>query len=310
MEDRPTQVAEIVAALTSVPRRIPSKYFYDETGSALFDAICELPEYYLTRTEAAIMRENAGDIAAEIGRGAALIELGSGSSTKTRILLDRLRSPAVYVPIDISEEHLEKSAIQLRSEYPELRIEAVAADYNFDFNLPRSVAGARTRVLYFPGSTFGNFQPEKGLAFLKRIRTLTGRRGALLIGLDWFKSTEVLEAAYNDSAGVTAAFNLNILSNVNRIAEGDFKSDSFRHYACLDEQEGRIEMYLVSNEQQTVSVGGTTIEIEKDEAILTEVSYKYRPEAFLKMADQAGFELERSWTDAERKFGVVFLRSR
>lgn len=300
-------VREILAGMRLVPKRIQSKYFYNEKGSALFDAICELPEYYPTRTESSIMEAHAREMIEVIGSDSILVELGSGSSTKTRLLLDQSHSLAAYVPVDISADHLENSAERLRLEYPDLLIESVAADYTRSFLLPDSVPQKKRRVVYFPGSTFGNFYPAEGALFLSQIRDFVGSKGGLLIGLDWRKDRERLEAAYNDSQGVTAAFNLNILANVNQLTGADFDEGGFKHFACFDEDEGRIEMHLVSKTDQLVRIANESFRIEQDEAILTEVSYKHRPEDFLELAAKSGFTLRKTWTDAENLFGVLYL---
>ncbi|NNE34359.1 MAG: L-histidine N(alpha)-methyltransferase [Rhodothermales bacterium] len=298
---------EIVDGLRDVPKRIASKFLYDERGSALFDLICDLPEYYPTRTESSIMAESSAEMVDCIGQGSVLIELGSGSSTKTRALLDRATALAAYVPVDISAEHLSMSAQQLRREYPKLNVEPVAADYTRPIRLPDTVPSDARRVVYFPGSTFGNFLPDEGVTFLRQIRDLIGPEGGLLIGLDWRKDTARLEAAYNDSQGVTAEFNLNILTNLNRLAGADFVEQNFEHYAFFNELESRIEIYVVSKCDHAVHIADEEFVIEADEAILTEVSYKYRPEDFLALAAQAGFSVRRSWSDRERLFGILFL---
>ncbi len=306
-ERDPEVVKEILDGLRRVPKHISSKFLYDEKGSLLFDEICDLPEYYPTRTETAIMEQYADEMVRAVGEKAVLIELGSGSSVKTRLLLDNAKTLSAYVPVDISAEYLNSSVERLRGEYPELVIEPVAADYTRSFSLPSGVSSNKRKVVYFPGSTFGNFYPEEGLHFLRQIRDVVGETGGLLIGLDWRKDKSTLEAAYNDSQGVTAAFNLNILSHVNRLAGGDFDEDAFEHYACFDEEESRIEIYVVSKTNQEVQVANEKFVIDQDEAILTEVSYKHRPVDFFKLATSAGFTLSRSWSDPKHYFGVLYL---
>jgi len=291
--------------LSRSPKFLPCKYFYDERGSELFARICELDAYYPTRTELAIMRCHAGEMAALIGRHARLVELGSGDSTKTRLLLDRVVDLEAYVPIDISAEYLARAASNLRRAYPHVPILPVSLDYSRPFELPRSVRANRT-VVYFPGSTIGNFTPAEARKFLKIIEAAAGPRGGLLIGVDLKKEPAVLHAAYNDPEGVTAAFNLNLLVRINRELGGDFDLDQFRHEAFYDAGQGRIEMRLVSLARQIVRIGGASYAFAREEPITTEYSYKYDLGEFEKLAAQAGFALRRSWTDENRFFGVQY----
>lgn len=288
---------------------LPCKYFYDARGSRLFDRICELPEYYVTRTEAAIMQRHADEMAACIGAGSLLAEYGSGSSLKTRLLLDALEHqnlrPAAYVPLDISRRHLESTAHKLRREYPSLQVLPVAADYTHPFELPRVDRAART-VAYFPGSTLGNFEPGEAAAFLRRIRDSVGASGALLIGLDLKKSPQVLVPAYNDAAGVTAQFNLNILARANRELGADFELDCWRHQASWNEDQSRIEMRLRCERAQRVLIGGREFAFEAGASILTEYSHKYTLQAASNMAEAAGFKVREVWCDASRYFSVQF----
>ncbi len=303
---------EVLDGLSETPRRLPAKLFYDERGSKLFDRICELDEYYVTRTEAGILRRHASAIASEIGAGALLMEFGSGSSEKTRILLDTLEQVAAYVPIDISREHLLASARAIADEYPSLAVRPVCADYETAFDIPSGdVVGGR-RVVYFPGSTVGNFHPDDALAFLRRMNRLArgargAERGALLIGVDLVKDAAVLTRAYDDTEGVTAAFNLNILARINRETDSNFDMSRFRHVALFNPREGRIEMHLESLAGQSVSIGGTTIHLEKGERIWTESSYKYTIDGFSRLAQEAGFTLDTVWTDARRYFAVFYF---
>ncbi len=293
--------------LQSTPKTLPCKYFYDQRGSQLFDQICELPEYYPTRTEAGIMEDNIAEMAAVFGPDTLLIEYGSGSSTKTRILLDHLPQLAGYVPIDISREHLYQTARDLASAYPNLDILPLCADYTQAFSLPNACRPVQSRVVYFPGSTIGNFHRAEAAAFLKRIAEVCGPGGGLLIGVDLRKSPDILNAAYNDAQGITAAFNLNLLARMNAEIGTDFASDGFAHSAFYDAAIGRIEMHLLSLNAQTVHLGGETIHFAEDETIWTECSYKYSLPEFAGMAASAGFTVRQVWTDAEQKFSVQHL---
>lgn len=297
---------ELLSGLQAQPKTIPCKFFYDERGSKLFDRICELEEYYLTRTEIGIMRRHGGEMAARIGPEALLVEYGSGSSLKTRILLDALEQPTGYVPIDIAREHLQKAARRLARRYPALRIVPVCADYTEEVKLPDLGAKARRTVVYFPGSTIGNFAPEAARAFLARMAATAGTGGGLLIGVDLKKDVATLEAAYNDSKGVTAAFNKNVLRRANRELGADFDLDRFAHRAFYNREEGCIEMHLVSQARQAVTIGDTRIEFDKGESIRTERSYKYDLDEFAALAVRAGFEVEQVWTDKARLFSVQF----
>jgi dimethylhistidine N-methyltransferase len=298
---------ETLAGLSRSPKELPCKYFYDERGSALFDAICELPEYYLTRTENAIMEGHGIQMAKLCGSFAALIELGSGSSSKTRILLQHLVDPAAYVPIDISREHLMTAAMSLRESYPSLRILPVCADYTRLLVLPDLPPETERRVMYFPGSTVGNLSPEEAFRFLKRLAALAGEGGGLLIGIALKCDRHKMEAAYNDAAGVTAAFNFNILVRINRELEGDFDLAKFRHRASYNDEMSRIEMHLESLADQKVTIGDREFAIAKGESIRTECSYKYHIEEFERMAIDAGFEIEKVWPDPDGSFAVAFL---
>ncbi len=298
---------EVLAGLTQEPKTLPCKFFYDARGSLLFDRICELEEYYPTRTEMAIMQSHAPDIAARLGAQCRLVEYGSGSSLKTRVLLDAARSLAVYVPVDISRQHLLNAADSLRAAYPNLPIRPVCADYTQPFTLPEGGTRAARTVVYFPGSTIGNFHPAQAQAFLQGVAAQCGPEGGLLIGVDLKKDPQVLEPAYNDRQGVTAAFNLNLLTRINRELGGDFSEDAFAHYAFYNHGRGRMEMHLVSTRAQVVTIGGKTIAFDEDETIHTECSYKYDLEEFASLAARAGFALQRVWTDEEGLFSVQYL---
>lgn len=299
--------AEILAGLASDPKTLPSKYFYDERGSKLFDQICELPEYYLTRTELAIMQAHATDMAAALGPRVLLVEPGSGTSAKTRLLLDKLRWPLAYVPVDISREHLIKAADQLNRHYPELEVLPVCADFSQPFALPAPHHSAARTVIYFPGSTIGNFEPGAAVTLLQQLQRLAGRKGALLIGVDLNKDRGVLEAAYNDAAGVTAAFNKNLLTRLNRELDCDFDPERFQHHAPYNQAEGRVEMHLVSTGDQAVHIGAKLANFQRGECIITEYSYKHTLPGFATLAAQAGWKVQKVWTDDRRWFSVQYL---
>lgn len=296
---------EVRAGLSSPRKTLPCKYFYDARGAELFDRICNLTEYYPTRTEEGILHQHAADIARRMGgQRCALIEYGSGSSRKTRILLDQL--PGItYIPIDISRHYLDRSAERLHRAYPDLSIQPIRADYTRDFPAPR--APGRRPVVFFPGSTIGNFHPDQAVAFLRRMAGVCGQTGGILIGVDLQKDVAILEAAYNDADGVTATFNLNLLHHLNRELGADFDTDQFTHHAPYNTRVGRIEMHLVSDCRQSVHIGGATIHFVAGEQILTECSYKYTLEGFAALVEQAGLRVEEVWTDPRHWFSVQYL---
>lgn len=301
----PGMLQEVMAGFALEAKRISPKYFYDERGSQLFDAITKLPEYYLTRTELDILITNTKAIADAIGPDSFLIEFGSGSSVKVRSLLESIR-PKAYMPIDISKEHLENSMKAMSQEYSWLDIRATCMDYSEGFSLPWSPENAK-RVVFFPGSSLGNFDPEHALALLVHIRNMVGDTGGLLIGIDKQKPEHILQAAYNDSAGATEAFNLNMLDHINRVLDADFAKDNFQHEAIYNARAGRIEMYLRSLKEQQVCLNGHQLDFRKNERISTEHSYKYNTEGFLEIAKNAGFSHARHWTDAQAWFSVFYL---
>ncbi len=284
-----------------------SKYFYHERASQLFKQICALDEYYLARTELGIMRDHAGEMAEVLGQQYLLVEYGSGSSTKMRLLLAHLRQPAAYVPIDISREHLLQAALALAAAYPDLEVLPVCADYTTDFELPVPTTPAAHRVVYYPGPTIGNFDREPALRFLRRIAQVCGPGGGLLIGVDLRKDPVKLHHAYNDWEGVTAAFNLNLLARINRELGADFRLDRFRHYAFYNPREGGVETHLVSLANQIVHVGDAEFSFEIGERIWTESSYKYRLDEFAHLAGAAGFTVEQVLTDPQGLFSVQYL---
>lgn len=305
------ELDELIAGLRRDEKMIPPKYFYDERGSQLFDRITKLPEYYPTETELRIMRDHIDEIAAVVGERASLIEFGSGSSTKIRILLDHLQSLAAYVPVDISDEHLLAAAERLRQDYfPDIEILPIVADFTQVFELPIPTVPPVRNVVYFPGSTIGNFTPAAALDLLRIMHHKAKASGALLIGVDLQKDRATLERAYNDAQGVTAQFNLNMLRHVNREYGANFNLDAFRHRAEYNAEQGRIEMRLDALSDMHIRLGGEEIAIAGGEAILTEYSYKYTLEGFAALAQQAGFKVSRVWTDADNLFSVQYCERR
>lgn len=299
--------SDVLQGLRKSPKRLSCKYLYDRRGSQLFDAICELPEYYLTRTELQITRRFAREIAEQIGPNAALIEFGSGSSLKTRILLDHLEPPTIYIPVDISQDHLHQAASELDSAYPQLKVRPVCADFTQEFELPLSIPADAVRNVYFPGSTIGNFQPLPAQALLKRIGKLIGVGGGLLVGIDLQKSVSIIEAAYNDSQGITEKFSLNLLRRINRELGADFDLNEFYHRAIYDSNHGRMDIRLVSKRDQLVCIGNHGFEFAAGESIHTEYSYKHTIPGFTALAAAAGFELQRHWSDDRNYFGLLYL---
>jgi dimethylhistidine N-methyltransferase len=300
-------LSDVIAGLSSDPRTLPCKYFYDERGAALFRKICELPEYYITRTEIDILDRHRAEIASQLGPNIELIGLGTGAGTKTRILIEALERPAAYIPVDISEKQLRKSTALFGKILPDLEILPVCADYLQPVVLPSPHHKPARNVVYFPGSTIGNFEPNEALEFLRRIANVSGRGGGLLIGVDLQKDQSVIEAAYDDNARVTAQFNLNLLARLNREIGADFDLSQWRHRAIYNSEAGRIEMYLISVPDQTVHIGAREFHFRAGEKILTEHSYKHTPEGFIALARQAGFDFLKLWTDDARLFGVFYF---
>lgn len=301
---------EVLRGLQEPQKELSYKFFYDERGSQLFDQITELDEYYPTRTEVAIMRDNVDEMVRLLGPHCVLIEYGSGSSMKTRILLDHLEDLTAYIPIDISREHLLSTAMDLVEAYPDLEVLPVCADYTGHFELPPVEGPVLKRVAYFPGSTIANLFREEAVTLLKSMAALCGKGGGLLIGVDLKKDPQVLHAAYNDRDGVTAAFNLNLLARINRELDADFQLDQFRHYAFYNPRQDRIELHIVSLQNQTVHIDNTEILFKKGESIWTEVSHKYNLDDIEQMATRSGFEVEQVWIDGEDRFSVSYLRVR
>ena len=296
-----------LAGLGGPEKSLPCRFLYDARGSALFDRICRLPEYYPTRTELGILEDNASEIADWLGPNVQLVELGSGSSVKVRILLDALATPETYVPIDISREHLMEAAQAVQDDYPELRVEAICADFAQDFELPP--VGRGRRVGFYPGSTIGNLTPDEARAFLSLWSRRLGQGALFLVGVDLRKAPGILEPAYDDAQGVTAAFSLNLLRRSNRELGADFDPVQFRHEARYLADEGRVAIHLVSRTDQTVRIGGRSFAFRAGERVHIEDSWKYSLDGFRRLAREGGFEPLEVWTDAERLFSVHLLEA-
>ena len=303
-----TFLDDVLHGLGSQPKQMPPKYFYDAIGAELFTQICELEEYYPTRTEIGILQKNATDIATKLGEQAMLIEYGSGSLDKVRILLDALSDPVALCAIDISAEQLKAASKEVQDAYPELEVLAVEADFTQVVPLPSPETSPKAHVAFFPGSTIGNFAPENARDFLAGISETIGVDSLLLIGVDLKKDASRLVAAYDDAKGVTAAFNLNLLQRINRELGGDFDLTLFRHIARYSKVHGRIEMHLESCTDQTVWIGDHAFDFEAGETIHTENSYKFSPDEFQALAQSAGFDHVQSWSDPEDLFGVMLFR--
>ncbi|HEY7311556.1 MAG TPA: L-histidine N(alpha)-methyltransferase [Gemmataceae bacterium] len=298
---------EVLHGLSQPHKRLPCKYFYDQAGAELFERICELDEYYPTRCELAILQQHAPAVADCLGPGVALIEYGSGSSRKTRLLLDQLREPAAYLPVDINGDQLQETARKLSAIYPHLPVRPVEADFAHPFTLPVLGRPAARRVVYFSGSTIGNFEPAAARDLLVGIVELCGPGGGLLIGVDLKKDPNVLHAAYNDDQGVTAAFNRNLLARINRELRADFALDHYDHYAFYNPVRGRIEMHLVSRVEQIVRVAGTAFALAEGESICTEYSCKYSLKDFAGLASEARLRVRQVWLDERAWFSVQYL---
>jgi L-histidine N-alpha-methyltransferase len=297
---------EILEGLSRSQKTLSPKFFYDARGSILFDAICELPEYYLTRTELSIMQMHIDEIVGLVGPQASLIEFGSGSSQKTRMLLEKFDRLAAYVPVDISRDHLLSAAESLATDFPTVEVWPVLADFTQPFQLPNPRVMPLRNIVYFPGSTIGNFSPKKAHSLLQVMHVEAGKDGALLIGVDLQKDTAIIERAYNDEAGVTAEFNLNMLSRINQEFGANFNLNLFKHSAIYNEKYDRVELNLISECEQIVRIGGQSFHFDKGEALLTEHSHKYTLEKFCDMADSAGFVVHKVWTDPEQLFSIQY----
>ncbi len=303
-------LAEVLSGLAKPAKELPSKYFYDERGASLFKRICTLDEYYIPRVESEIMARYAEDMAEALAKNALLIELGSGDCAKTRMLLDHLATPSAYIPVDICREQLMRVARELEAEYPNLEVIPLCADFTSDFKVPRTACDTSCTTVYIAGSNIGNFDPPMAQRLLKHIASLCGQNGGLLISVDLEKDPSVLQQAYNDSQGVTAAFNLNILRHINRELGADFNPKCFTHHAFYNPHQERVEMHLVSLKTHAVRLDNTTVHFAEGESILTESCYKFTLESFEKTAAQAGFEVKRVWTDDMGWFSVQYLVNR
>ncbi|MEO8777780.1 MAG: L-histidine N(alpha)-methyltransferase [Rhodanobacter sp.] len=310
-DERRPPLNEILAVaehgLALKPKRLPSWLFYDERGSALFEQICEQPEYYLTRCEIALMSEHAGSIADRLGTGVRLVEYGSGSGVKTRMLLQHLDRPVCYVPVEISPEPLRASVQRLATEFPRVPVQPLCADFTKPLRLPIPPRAPRRTVLYFPGSTIGNFEARDAALLLRKMRNEMGDGGGILIGVDLKKDPALIEAAYNDRAGVTAAFTLNMLARLNREIGSNFQLAAFAHRARYNPMAGRIETQILSRCEQQVEVGHTQVRLRSDEAIQVEYSCKYSLDEFAALAGKAGLAVMRVWTDPQQMFSVQYL---
>jgi dimethylhistidine N-methyltransferase len=300
--------ADVLEGLRSIPKHVPAKYFYDAVGSQLFERITELPEYYPTRCEISILRDRGADIAKLIPAGAALVEFGSGSSKKARILLSVAPKLAAYVPVDICGEMIEQEAAELRSDFPPLKVLPVTADICKPFELPEEAKQAAVRIGFFPGSTIGNFEPHEASGFLRNAANILGPGSSLIVGADLIKSADVLNAAYNDAQGVTAQFNLNLLTRINRELGGTFQLSTFEHHAFYNRERHRVEMHLASLKRQKVRVAGETIEFRAGETIHTENSYKYSVESLAALARGVGWLPLGAWTDTHKFFSIQALK--
>ena len=299
---------DVMAGLMAEPKRLPPKYFYDQRGSRLFEEITQLPEYYPTRCEISILRDRGADIAKRIPAGAALVEFGSGSSKKARILLSVAPKLAAYVPVDICGEMIEQEAAELRSDFPPLKVLPVTADICKPFELPEEAKQAAVRIGFFPGSTIGNFEPHEASGFLRNAANILGPGSSLIVGADLIKSADVLNAAYNDAQGVTAQFNLNLLTRINRELGGTFQLSTFEHHAFYNRERHRVEMHLASLKRQKVRVAGETIEFRAGETLHTENSYKYSVESLAALARGVGWLPLGAWTDTHKFFSIQALK--
>jgi dimethylhistidine N-methyltransferase len=298
---------DVLHGLSRRRKRLPCKYFYDRIGGALFEEICRLDEYYPTRCELDILQTHGSALADVLGTHVALIEYGSGSSRKTRLLLDRLHEPAAYLPVDINAEQVRQSARQLARRYPRLEVHPIEADFTQPFELPSLQRRPARRVVYFSGSTLGNFEPSAARALLTGIARLCGPSGGLLLGVDLKKDPRLLHAAYNDHHGVTAAFNLNLLARINRELRADFALDGYDHYAFYNPLRGRMEMHLVSRTYQTVHINKIAFSFLAGESICTEYSYKYSLHDCERLAEEVGMRVRAVWLDENELFSVQYL---
>lgn len=301
---------DVISGLTVSPKTLPCKYFYDEQGSLLFEKICQLDEYYITRTELAMLKQYAPEMAEYIGEDAVVIEPGSGAGEKIQRLLDNLKQPQAYIPIEISKEILQRSTDIIEQTYPGVQVYPVESDFTQSLQQFSSAVNEHVgdnRCLFFPGSTLGNFSPAQAVELLTIFAGIVGRHGCLLVGVDRLKSLDIIEAAYNDAQGVTAAFNSNILQRINRELDAHFDLERFAHKAIFNPQESRIEMHLSSQGEQTVHIGNEVIRFADQETIHTENSYKYSDTVFQQLAQQSGLRIQRHWLDDAQLFSIYLL---
>jgi dimethylhistidine N-methyltransferase len=301
--------ADVIAGLSADPKSLPPKYFYDAEGSRLFEEITRTPEYYLTRTETAILKDHVGELADLVPQSAALVEFGSGACIKVQILLDHVPAIAAYLPVDISGEFLRGEAERISASYPRLAVHPVVTDFTKPFQLPAQFA-KMPKTGFFPGSTIGNFEPHDAVAFMRHAAATIGHGGVLVMGVDLVKDPAILNAAYNDAAGITDKFNLNLLRRINRELEGNFDLQAFEHHAVYNRERRRIEMHLASKKRQKVTVAGRMFTFRAGESIHTENSYKYTQGSFAALARGCGWTPEIAWTDEAELFAVYVLRSR
>ncbi len=297
---------EVKAGLSGIPKTLPCKYFYDQKGSELFEKICQLDEYYITRTELQLLTQIETELTELIGKNAVIIEPGAGAGIKIRKLLSALDSPRAYVPMDISEDFLFYSAEIIQNKFPEIEILPIEGDFTQHVEW-QGMDQYPNRVVFFPGSTIGNFEKSEAIDFLKNMYELVGKNGALIVGADLLKDRATLEAAYDDSLGVTARFNKNLLLRINNELDGNFNLQQFTHQARLNHQQQRIEMHLVSDKTQQVEIAQETFKFDKGESIHTENSHKYTLQSFTAMAEQAGFRSLKTWTDEQNYFSIHYL---
>ena len=299
---------DVLAGLSMHRKSLPCRWLYDERGSELFEQITQLKEYYPTRVETGILRSNAAEIAAFVGKGATLIEYGAGAGIKTEILISALEAPRLYVPVDISGDFLDQAVISLRHRFPTIGIWPIVADFTGDFEIPAGIP-LKGRSAFFPGSTIGNLDRAETVSFLRRVHRHVGAKGTVVIGADLTKDIRILLAAYNDRQGVTAAFNLNLLARINRELDADFRLERFAHEARWNSSNSAVEMHLVSLEAQTVTVDGQRFDFEAGESIHTETSRKYTVSTLSAIVESAGWYIEEMWTDPRQSFGVFGLAS-
>jgi len=299
--------SQVLAGLRQKPKALPSLFLYDERGLALFNDICATPEYYPTRTEIGILKAQRAALRERIPSGAVVIAPGAGAGIKTRLLLESLDQPSAYVAIDISGEHLDASTQEINDAFPDLAVVSVCADFTQPLDLPLEELGDAFRLVYFPGSTIGNFEPESSIELLRMFKHLAGPRGGVLIGVDLLKDVTTLEAAYDDTQGVSAAFAMNYLTRLNHELDADFDLDQWQYRACYDAEHSRIVMALESQQAQRVTIDGEPVAFEAGEWVRTEYSYKYTPASFARLANVAGLRVAELWTDPRHLFSIQFL---